>query len=176
MADEFKNLPDKEKLKQAGFSPPHKNNKISSKNTNIQAKIYKSTQFLNVIEEYNNRISSTSDKNTLLLLQNSIVLNYKRFCESIKDILNDIAIKENITSISSKCSLKEIIRETINILDITVNVSNAAESLNTDIMYDYINSEYYDNEILVHISNDIDEYKEYLNAIKKYLQSKGMIK
>lgn len=140
-------------------------------------KIDKSTQFLNAIEEYNIRLNSAPDKDTFLLIENSIVLNYERFCESIKDILDNIAVKENITNLSDKRGLGELIRETINIFEVPLSVSDAAKKLTTrnDAVHDYINSEYYDEEVLIHISNDINKYKKYLNAIKKYLQSKNMI-
>lgn len=166
-----------EKLKQAGFNPPPKPSKVDSKKANMQMKVNKATQFLNAVEEYDNRLNSAPDKDTFLLLENSVVLNYERFCESIKDILDNIAVKENITSLSDKRGLGELIRETINILGIPLDVSNAVKKLTTrnDAVHDYINSEYYDEEVLKHVSNDINEYKKYLNAIKNYLKSKNMI-
>lgn len=85
-----------DKLVAAGIKVSPKPEKIEYKNYNMTMKITNAFKFLNLIEEYNNRSNSAPDKNTFIMINNSIIINYERLCEAIKDILNDIAIKENI--------------------------------------------------------------------------------
>lgn len=166
-----------EKLKQAGFNPPEKPKKVDSKRANMQMKVKQAERFICNLEEYNNRINSAPDKCIFKMIENSLVLNYERFCMAIKDILDDIAIKENITTISDKRGLGELIRETITLFNVSSKVSEAVKRLTTrnDAVHDYMNSDYYDEIILTHVDNDLREYKIYLNNIKEYLVNKNMI-
>lgn len=167
-----------EKLKQAGFNPPQMPKKIDSSRANMKMKVIKAEEFLNNMKSYEERLHHAQDKDLHEMIENSVVLNYERFCESIKDILDNIAVRENIKTLSKRRGLGELIRTVNAVLEIDGKVDKAVRKLTTrnDAVHDYLNSEYYDNIVLEHVENDMEDYRVYLSCIKKYLADNNMIK
>ena len=166
-----------EKLKQAGFNPPQKPKKIDSKNANIKMKVEEVGRFLSCMEMYEDKLNGAPDEFTFRTIQNSIVLYYEKFCIGIKDILDNIAKKENITNISEHRGLGELIRNTMSCFNLTPEVEQAVRRLTVrnNVAHDYMNAEYYDDIVLKHVTNDISNYKLYLQCIKDYLIRNKMI-
>lgn len=151
--------------------------KINSKNANMQMKINKAHEVLNKLSKYNKMLDNTPDEDTFDLISNSIVVNYERYCEVVKDILDSIAVKENINNLSDKRGLGELIRTTASKIGINSSTFNVIRklTLRNEVVHDYLNSEYYDNKLVIRVSNDLSEYKKYIQAIEKYLKLNKMI-
>lgn len=82
--------------------------KVNNKSANIKMRIDKTKKIYSQLDHYNHMINSAPDETTFDLLSNYIVMKYERMCEAIKELLDIIALKENISNISNKRDLGEL--------------------------------------------------------------------
>lgn len=167
----------KDALKNSGLNIPNKPVKVDSKKANMQLKVDRADKILSKLYNLTLALNSTPNTEEFSLVQSSIILYYQRLCDSIKDLLDIIAIKENIQNLSENRGFGELIRRSFNILNIPSKEQDIIKKLTArnDIVHDYINMEYYDEIITVQVMDDIETYKNYFNKIKQYFIDKNMI-
>lgn len=163
-------------LKDAGFNVSNPPAKIDSKHANLKSKINIAEKFIQNLDRHVTNLPSVPDEETFFTVQDSIVLNFQRFCEAVKDLLDIIATKENVKTSDNK-GIRELIRKTANILVLDDPLTNAVSKLTfrNDTVHDYMNADYNDDIVVTHVTNDIEEYKRYIDKIKEYFTKNNMI-
>jgi len=161
-----------DKLKKAGIEVSAPVSKIDKSKINLSAKIEKAKE--NMIRAYKavDKMNQASDSEFM----DSAVLNFQRYCESVKDILLNIC-EYNDLKLSANRSLSEAIRKTYGVLNITKDMQEAVSKLTgrNESVHDYMNSGYFDEQVVIHLVNGYDQYLRYIDIIQAYCVSHGMI-
>lgn len=165
-----------EQLKKAGVHIKEPVNKIDSSKINLKSKIIATNKFLSRANKALNNVNKASDNEASYSYIDSAVLNYQRYCEAVKDILIKICDHNKIT-LSQNKSFSEVIRKTYDILNIQNSTQNAINKLGVrnQLVHDYMNSEYYDEQIINNLVNDYKEYKIYIDAIEYYCNANSLL-
>lgn len=142
-----------EALKNMNIDVPEKPKKTDSKKSTIQTKLIEANKFIDRALYKESIINDAPDKQIFLDIQESLVLNYQRYTEAVKDLLDIIAYKEQLSGISVHRGLGELVRHTAPILGLSKNMSNAVGKLtdhNEDV-HDYLNTVYYPADCKNHL-------------------------
>ena len=163
-------------LKQAGYSVPEAKKKVDSSRINLSSKIEACNEYLVSAYKAVDLINELPNEKMTSMAIDSAVLNYQRYVEALKDILTTICEKDGI-QLSDNKSLSEVIRKSM----CNIKVDSATESAikmltdRNDVVHDYMNSGYYDEQVIKHIINEYNRYKSYLKEVSNYCKRKGYI-
>ena len=95
------------KLEKLGYEIPQAKKKVDTSKINLLSKIDKALEFIN--KSYTSYCAFLESSGNHDIIQDSITLNYQRFCESIKDSLKAICCMNNVKLTSE--SLAEVLRK-----------------------------------------------------------------
>lgn len=163
-------------LKKAGYNVPEAKKKVDSSRVNLSDKIEKCKEYIVNAHRAVDLINELPNKEMSWAVIDSAVLNYQRYVEALKDILTIICDKNNI-SLSDNKSLSEVTRKSMNIIDVDRNTEDAIKTLTyrNDVVHDYMNSGYYDEQVIKHIINNFNYYKLHINKVHEYCKKEGYI-
>lgn len=166
-----------EKLKQAGFNVPEKPQKVDTAKLNLLARFEQANTFIDRSIRNCNLINDAPDQEESWERIDSTVLNYQRYCESLKDILIKIYNYKGI-QLSENKSLSEVVRKIpviINTMDKNTHNALIRITVRNDAVHDYMNTEYYDETIVHYVINDGYSYKKALDILKQYCEKEGIL-
>ena len=163
------------KLEKLGYEIPQAKKKVDTSKINLLSKIDKALEFIN--KSYASYcVFSEGSGNNNDIVQDSIILNYQRFCESIKDSLKDICCMNNVKLTSE--SLAEVLRKTNDFLPLTRSQKDALThiQIRNDVVHDYFNTDYFDEQVLLAISNHYNDFVSYCKSLHDYVAQSNAYK
>ncbi len=166
-----------EQLNELGIGIPKEPiKKVDTSKMNLKAKIDKAKKFIKKANKALDDANQAPDSDISYQYIDSAVLNYQRYCEVIKDILLKICVLRN-TKLSERNSFSEVIRKSHVIMGIPDDMQKAINKLplRNDLVHDYMNSEYYDEQVLNNLVNDYEMYIRYIDSIEAYCSVQSII-
>jgi uncharacterized protein with HEPN domain len=155
------------KLEKLGYEIPQAKKKVDTSKINLLSKIDKALEFIN--KSYTSYCAFSESSGNHDIIQDSITLNYQRFCESIKDSLKDICCMNNVKLTSE--SLAEVLRKTNDFLPLTRSQKDALTyiQIRNDVVHDYFNTDYFDEQVLLAVSNHYNDFVSYCKSLYDYV-------
>lgn len=162
------------KLEKLGYEIPQAKKKVDTSKINLLSKIDKALEFIN--KSYTSYCAFSESSGNHDIIQDSITLNYQRFCESIKDSLKDICCMNNVKLTSE--SLAEVLRKTNDFLPLTRSQKDALTyiQIRNDVVHDYFNTDYFDEQVLLAVSNHYNDFVSYCKSLHDYVAQSSAYK